>query len=218
MFVLQNIQYKNILAIDQLKIPNNLVTCIVGKSGSGKTTLAKLFNGLISPDTGTILFNGELLDEKDLVMHRRKVIMLQQTPSIYEGTIRENLQIGRQFAELEKADDDLLNDALRIAHLDKDLGTEAADLSGGEKQRLALARVLLLENEVLILDEPTSALDEETAEEILTDILKVCREKGQTVLMITHSMHTVEQFADNVVEIDQGSIVYSGRYIAWNKA
>lgn len=215
-FRLENVTYKDILHIDDLTITNGKVTCIVGKSGSGKTTLTKLLNGLISPDKGGIYFKNQSLIEWDLVELRREVTMLQQTPSIYEGTIRDNLQIGRHFAGGTEATRGEMEKALKVVHLDKDLAEDTADLSGGEKQRLALARVLLLDPHVLILDEPTSALDEDTAFNILENVLKVSKEKGQTIIMITHDGKLVQTFSDEVIEMMDGNAKKKEVH-EWNK-
>lgn len=203
-FKLEDIVYKHILDIKNLSIDQGKVTSIIGKTGSGKTTLTKLLNGLISPEAGEVFYKDQPMSQMDLIKLRREVTMLQQTPSIYEGTIRANLQIGRQFAEREQATDVEMQTALKNVHLDKDLDEDTAELSGGEKQRVALARVLLLNPEVLILDEPTSALDERTAFDILDNVLKISKDKGQTVLMITHDQELAKTFSDEVIEMSQG--------------
>lgn len=207
MFRLENVIYKKILNIDHAVIPEGKTTCIVGKSGSGKTTFLKLLNGLISPYPGEIYYKGEALSQINLIQHRRSVIMLQQTPSIYDGTIQDNLQIGRKFSHLHEATNTEMLQALDHVLLHKDLQTNANELSGGEKQRLALARILLLKPEVIMMDEPTSALDEGTAEDMMKVILRIGKEKGQTMIMITHSKAVVEEFAESIIEIDAGRVI-----------
>src|SRR5699024_6756973 len=139
----------------------------VGQSGSGKSTLLRLLNNLISPDAGKIHYQDESLHKIDPVLLRRKITMVAQTPVIFDGTVRDNLLIGLRFSEKEPVTDQIMVRMLKTMKLDKKLETDAADLSGGEKQRLALARVMLLDAEVFLLDEPSSALDDTTAKEVI---------------------------------------------------
>lgn len=206
MFKLENVTFKNVLDIHELSISAGAITCIIGKSGSGKTTLVKLLNGLISPTEGTIYVDHEDMKEMSMVQLRRRVSMLQQSPSIYEGTVRENLQIGRFFSELEPASDEEIHEVLEVVNLDKDLNQDASKLSGGEKQRLTLARMLLLPADVLILDEPTASLDEESAHTIMRQVLKHCKGENKSVIMITHADEIVKTFAEHIIELKDGKI------------
>src|SRR5699024_10064998 len=162
MFRLENITFKDVLDIPELTISSHKITCIIGESGSGKTTFIKLLNGLINPTKGTIYVEEKDIRNMSMVNLRRRVSMLQQSPSIYEGTVKENIQLGRFFSELEPASDQEIKQVLDVVHLHKELDQDASKLSGGEKQRLTLARMLLLPAEVLILDEPTSSLDQDS--------------------------------------------------------
>lgn len=209
-FKLEHVKYKDILDIEELRIPSDQVVCLTGKSGSGKTTLMKLLNGMISPDSGEVYVGDKSVSGMDLVQLRRDVTMLQQTPSIFEGTVGENLNIGRKFAGEEPATEAEMKQALRTVHLTKHLDDHAEELSGGEKQRLAFARVLLLSPKALLLDEPTSALDEETAHEIMQQVLEEFKQKKQTVIMVTHAQSMVDAFAEYVVKLDAGKIVSAG--------
>lgn len=206
MFKLENVTFKDVLDIPELSISAGAITCIVGKSGSGKTTLVKLLNGLISPTEGTIYVDHEDIKEMSMVQLRRRVSMLQQSPSIYEGTLRENLQIGRFFSELEPASDEEIHDVLEVVNLDKDLDQDASKLSGGEKQRLTLARMLLLPADVLILDEPTASLDEESAHTIMRRVLQHCKNENKSVIMITHADEIVKTFAEQIIELKDGKV------------
>lgn len=209
-FRLEHMKYKDILDIDKLAIPSDQVVCLTGKSGSGKTTLMKLLNGMISPDSGEVYVGNQRVSEMDLVQLRRDVTMLQQTPSIFEGTVGENLNIGRKFAGIEPATEAEMKQALETVYLAKSLDDDADELSGGEKQRLAFARVLLLSPKVLLLDEPTSALDEETAHEIMKQVLEKFKQHKQTVIMVTHAQSIVDAFAEYVVKLDAGKVVSAG--------
>ncbi|MFC5362758.1 ATP-binding cassette domain-containing protein [Peribacillus frigoritolerans] len=196
MFRLENIKYKGILNIDDLQIPAYMVTCLTGESGAGKTSLLRLLNRMDDPDSGLIYYQDQLLDEFNPIELRRKVTMLSQAPFTLPGTIEENLQIGLELTEREKKDKEELVKALETVQLQKSLDESAENLSGGEKQRLALARLLLLNSEVYLLDEPTSALDEEAELKVMGRFLeKVKREKG-TVIMITHSKQLADMCAE----------------------
>ncbi|WP_260399650.1 ATP-binding cassette domain-containing protein [Peribacillus simplex] len=195
-FRLENIRYKGILKIDDLRISACMVTCLTGESGAGKTSLLRLLNRMDDPDSGSIYYQDRLLDEFNPIELRRKVTMLSQAPFTLPGTIEENLQIGLELTEREKKDKAELVKALETVQLQKSLDEGAENLSGGEKQRLALARLLLLKPEVYLLDEPTSALDEEAELTVMSRFLEeVKREKG-TVIMITHSKQLVEICAE----------------------
>lgn len=207
MFKLNHVQFKDVLEILELRIPANTITCIIGKSGSGKTTLVKLLNGLISPTDGTIYVQETNMREMSMVKLRRRVTMLQQSPSIYEGTIKDNLQIGRIFSALDPAPDKDIQKVLDIVDLHQELDYPSDTLSGGEKQRLALARMLLLPAEVLILDEPTSSLDQDTAHAIMNQVLIHCKKENKTVIIITHAEEIVESFAEHLIELENGKVI-----------
>lgn len=207
MFKLRRVKYKDILAIDQLDIRSEVVTCIIGESGSGKTTLLRLLNHLISCDAGEIEVAQKSISDWDPVALRRKVVMLSQTPAIFPGTVKNNLLIGRKFSEKPPLPDALLTDALKRVHLDMALDADSRDLSGGEKQRLALARVLLMEPQILLLDEPSSALDEDTTQFVMREIVHYVKTQQKTLIMVTHSKSVVQDFADDIIEISKGKLV-----------
>ncbi|MFD6440457.1 ATP-binding cassette domain-containing protein [Peribacillus sp. NPDC060186] len=199
MFRLEKIRYKGILNIDRMKISANMVTCLAGESGAGKTSLLRLLNRMNEPDSGSVFYQDQLLDNLNPIEHRRKVTMLSQTPFILPGTIEENLQLGLELTDREKKTKAEFVKVLDTVLLQKSLSDDAEILSGGEKQRLALARLLLLKPEVYLLDEPTAALDEETELNVMSRFLaEVKREKG-TVIMITHSKQLANRCAERMI-------------------
>ncbi|MDQ0879795.1 ATP-binding cassette domain-containing protein [Peribacillus sp. V2I11] len=195
-FRLENIRYKGILKIEDLKISACMVTCLTGESGAGKTSLLRLLNRMDDPDSGSIYYRDQLLDKFNPIELRRKVTMLSQSPFTLPGTIEENLQIGLELTEREKKDKAELVKALETVQLQKSLDEGAENLSGGEKQRLALARLLLLKPEVYLLDEPTSALDEEAELTVMSRFLEEVKRERGTVIMITHSKQLAEICAE----------------------
>lgn len=207
MFLLNKVKYKDIIDIQTLSIPEKKVTCIVGESGSGKTTLLKLLNKLISCDHGEIYYHNQLLSEINAVELRRNVVMLPQSPAIFSGSIKDNLLIGLKFAEKPLVSDDALYDVLKRVCLDKQLIEDAEKLSGGEKQRLALGRVLLLQPEVFLLDEPSSALDEDTEYTIIKSLVDYTKKNNKTLIIVTHSKKIANQFSDYIIEIKKGKII-----------
>ncbi len=207
MFTLKDVTYRDIVDIPHLDIPSGKVTCIVGRSGSGKTTTLRMLNRMISPDTGTILYKGTPISEIDPVRLRRQVVMLPQTPVMFDGTIRDNLLIGLEFSEREPVPDDALRRVLEIMDLRKELEDDAATLSGGEKQRVALGRILVMRPAAALLDEPSSALDEGTERAVIGRLADAARERGVTVVMVTHSRPLAEAVADHLVEIEAGRVV-----------
>ncbi|MDP3386932.1 MAG: ABC transporter ATP-binding protein [Eubacteriales bacterium] len=207
MFRFQNVTYKDIINIKSLTIPSKKIVCITGESGGGKTTLLKLLNKMISPDSGEIFYLDEPLEELDAISLRRKVIMLPQNPAIYNGTVKDNLLIGLKFSEKAMESDDKLFISLQSARLNKKLDDSVDNLSGGEKQRLALARVLLLNPDVFLLDEPSASLDEETEKIIIENLVAQCKQNAKSIIMVTHSNKIATTYSDLIIRIDKGKVV-----------
>lgn len=211
LFSLHDVRFRDILDIPYLEIPGGKVTCIVGRSGSGKTTLMKLFNRMVTPDAGTIHFEGTPITDIEPIQLRRRVVMLAQTPVMFEGTVRDNLEIGLRFAGKPLLDDEDLRQLLSVMDLNKDLNEDASSLSGGEKQRVAFARVLAMRPEVALLDEPSSALDEGTERTIIDRVVSGAQEYGITLVIVTHARALAERIADWLIELEAGSVVSTSR-------
>jgi len=206
MFKFIDVKYKDILDLPTLCIEKEKITTLVGTSGSGKTTILRMLNKMLSPTQGKILFKGIDLSTINSVDHRRCITMLTQNPAIFEGTIRDNLNIGLKFQEKELPGDDVLIKVLEQVKLDLQLDNPAHLLSGGERQRLALGRILLLNSQVYLLDEPSSALDEETAEIIIQGVTEHVRKENKTMIMVTHSQTIAERYSDTIIEISNGKV------------
>lgn len=207
LFSIKGLVYKDILDINRLELPENKIICIVGESGGGKTTLLKILNKLISPDKGEILYNNISLKDIDSVNLRREVVMLSQIPAIFESTIKDNLLIGLKFSEKPMVSDKVLEEALSFIKLNKNLEDNSENLSGGEKQRLALARVLIMNPKVFLLDEPSSALDEGTEKFVIEKLVNHTRKNNKTLIMVTHSKNISENYYDCLIEIKEGKIM-----------
>lgn len=211
MITLKNVTYKHIINLPFLEIPKGKISIITGKSGSGKTTLLKLLNKMISPDTGHIFYKGQDYETLDAIKLRRKIIMLAQSPYIYEGSVKDNLLVGLQLCGLEcnhkpnlpMVHDNDLKSLLETLHVSTDLDKEAALLSGGEKQRIAAARIILMKPEVYLLDEPSASLDKQTELSLLSVIKEDAKKRNKTVVMITHSQEVLDQYGENQINLEK---------------
>ncbi len=206
MFKLESIKFKNILDINQIELEENIVTAILGSSGGGKTTFLKLLNNMITADQGKITYKGKDIESYDPVDLRREVVMMPQDPKIFKGTIKDNFKITEEIADNSISKNLNYEELLKKVSLSQKLEDSAEKLSGGEKQRLALARVMLLEPEVLLLDEPSSSLDKKTEEKIIEMVVDYVRKNGRTLIMVTHSPDIAEKFADRIINIEAGKI------------
>jgi len=189
----------------------------VGPSGSGKTTLVKLLVGLYAPATGSVLYDGTPSVSVDLERLRERIGLVTQDAQLFSGTIRENLQFvrpGASDADCQRvlhlaAADSLLARADR--GLDTVIGEGGVKVSGGEKQRLAIARALLRAPELLVFDEATSALDSITEEEISRTIRDIASRRDAMTILIAHRLSTV-MHADRIHVLERGRIVEAGRH------
>ncbi|MEU2031115.1 ABC transporter ATP-binding protein [Nocardia amamiensis] len=183
-------------------VPEQGVTAVYGPSGSGKSTLLRLCNRLEVPTEGRVLFGGRDIAGLDPLRLRRQVGMVFQRPTPFPGTIAENLRTASPDADLPRMEQALAAVGLPGSWLDHD----ANALSGGEAQRVCLARTLITGPEVLLLDEPTSALDESAVGMVERVVLGLAR-AGVTVLWVTHDPRQVQRVADRVLRIEAGRCV-----------
>ncbi|MDO5078518.1 MAG: ATP-binding cassette domain-containing protein [Streptococcus minor] len=197
---------KVILEDISLSIEKGSHLTITGPSGSGKSSLLKVLSSLVSHNSGTLLYQGQDVQHLDPVAYRRQVSYCFQQPVLFGQTVRDNLTFPFEIRSLpfdmEKASSALNRLNLSSEFLDKPI----KELSGGEKQRVALVRNLLFEPEVLLLDEVTSGLDEKT-KSLLRSFLQDLHQKGMTLIEVTHDQMELEQ-AKQLVNIVEGRLVY----------
>lgn len=205
-FTLRDIKFKHVLDIPELKINKKNVTAIVGRSGSGKTTLLRLLNKMVTPDSGQIFFYGNDMVQIAPVELRREVVMMAQSPVIFDGNVRDNLLVGLRFSQKEIVSDKALLDVLQSVELNKKLDDSVLRMSGGEKQRLSLARVAVMKPRVLLLDEPSSALDNDTEDEVMDKIIQFGKEYNIALIFVTHSTAMAEKYADEIIRMEKGAI------------
>ena len=209
MFKFEHVKYKDIIDIDDLTINLGEVTCIIGPSGSGKSTLLRLIDKLISPTSGTISLNGENIANMNSVEYRRKVPMLSQSPVSFPGSIRENLLMGRKFQGKDNLADSELEKALDKVSLDEPLEKNIENLSGGEQQRVSIARLMLLDSDIYLLDEPSSALDDITEDFVIESMVDMAKSQNKTIIYVTHSNSMADKYSDRIIKIVDGR-VYNG--------
>ena len=203
MFEIKKLKFKHILQIDHLMIDRQ-ITCLIGPSGSGKTTLLRMLNRLNEAEEGSIYFNGVDIKEMHPIKLRRKIIMLGQTPILYSGTIADNLQIGLRLSEQPLAAENRLLAYLDKVGLHKELIVTYENLSGGEKQRLFLALVLLMEADVYLADEPSIAKDKETESFVIDNLVTFVKEHDKQLVMVTHSSEIAQRYPHGLLELAQG--------------
>ncbi|GAA4228673.1 hypothetical protein GCM10023075_34470 [Streptosporangium album] len=186
---------------------------LVGPSGAGKSTLLSALMRLVEPESGTIRLSGVEIGELSADDVRRVMTGLTQDPYVFQASVRDNLRLAGP-----DAGQDALAEAVRRARLerwvertgwDTVLGEDGRTVSGGQLQRLALARALLNDPPVLLLDEPAEALDEETADALMADLLDATH--GHTTLLVTHRLHGLEE-VDEIVVLENGSVIQRGTH------
>ena len=181
------------------------VTGIVGASGSGKSTLLRLLNRLEEPTGGRILFRGVPIIELDVRELRRRVGMVAQRPVMLTDRIDSEVRVGA--TGLTEAEVDGLLAQVALEHLDR--AQRPDDLSGGEQQRLALARALAVDPEVLLLDEPTSALDHASAVSV-DDIVRGLTTSGLSVVLVSHDLRRAAALTHDALVLDHGRLIERG--------
>lgn len=186
------------------------ITTLIGPSGSGKTTLLKLCNGLISPTTGDIWIEDQAIDSYDPVDLRRKIGFALQSAPMIRGTVYDNLALPLtlQNKKLPKKEALYYLDTVGLEH--KFLTHNAGDLSGGQRQKVSIARTLVNESPILLLDEITSALDQTSAYDIEQLICNIKDVHGKTIIWITHDLTQAKELGDYTWIMVDGKVVETG--------
>lgn len=195
------VQFLNILRFPDVQIERGSASFICGRSGSGKTTLLKLFNATYTPAGGTIAFDGQDIARMDTIALRRRVLLAGQKVYLFDDTIKGNFERFYAYRGEPCVGEDEMRDFLRLCCIEFPLDTRCQPLSGGEKQRVFLAVHLSMKPQVLMMDEPTAALDKKTARLLLTQVKAHCARQGMTLIVISHDVALVGEFADRVVSL-----------------
>ena len=201
-----------------LEIPEGKITSIIGHTGSGKSTLIQTFNGLLIPTTGEVQVGEYKITpkknkNKNIKKLRKSLAIVFQFPEyqLFEETVEKDVAFGlKNYGVKEKESIEKAHLALNEVGIDESFYKRSPfELSGGEKRRVAIAGILALEPDILVLDEPTAGLDPEGSQ-IILNIIKKYHDSGKTIILVTHDMNIVLNHSDNVVVINDGNIAFSG--------
>jgi putative ABC transport system ATP-binding protein len=202
------LSFAGVTALDEVsaQLPEGRLSVVAGKSGSGKSSLLRLCNRLEIPNSGTVWFRGASLSSMDPLRLRRRVGMVFQRPTLFPGTVRENL-----LAADGNLSEALLGDMLATAELAREfLDRTGDDLSGGEAQRVCLARALACQPEVLLMDEPTASLHPGASLALEATVRALCRDRGVDVVWVTHDLAQIDRLAEHLLVLSMGRVVYNG--------
>jgi len=194
----------------------NKTTGLIGHTGSGKSTLVQMLNGLVKPESGKILLDGEDIWEKPKQINkiRQRVGLVMQYPEyqLFEETVAKDIAFGpRNMGMTEEQIKRQVEWSARIVGLSAaELEKSPFDLSGGQKRRAAIAGVMAMEPEVLVLDEPAAGLDPEGRESIFSMIDSYKKERNATIIIVSHSMEDMARWCDNVVVMAHAKVIMSG--------
>lgn len=199
-----------------LVIPDGQFIGLIGHTGSGKSTLVQHLNALLVPTSGNIYYNGEDIHDKDFSRKRlrSKVGLVFQYPEhqLFETDVLTDVCFGPKNLGLDAETIRVrAREALDAVGLDSSYDTVSPfELSGGQKRRVAIAGVLAMKPDVLILDEPTAGLDPKGRDEILDQVAKLHREQKITVVLVSHSMEDVAKYVDRIIVMNHGSVAFDG--------
>ncbi len=221
--ILDNVNYiysedsgfaKQALKNINLVIEQNEFIGLIGHTGSGKSTLTQILNGLLKATSGNVYYNGQDIYDKafNKIELRSKVGLVFQYPEhqLFESTVFKDVCFGPKNLGLSKKEYELRAfEALEMVGFDNELFYQSPfELSGGQKRRVAIAGVLAMKPEVIILDEPTAGLDPKGRDDILGLISKMHKETGNTVILVSHSMEDVAEYVDRILVMNQGELMY----------
>ncbi len=196
-----------------LRVEKGEFVALLGHNGSGKSTLAKMFNGILLPDSGTVSICGKTTKEdENLLEIRRKVGLVLQNPDnqLVASIVEEDVAFGPENLGIDPAEIRIrVDNALRSVDMYEYKGHAAYKLSGGQKQRVAIAGIIAMEPDCIVLDEPTAMLDPQGRQEVMDTIVKLNKEKNITIILITHYMDEAA-LSDRVVVLDDGKILTQG--------
>jgi len=207
-----NKRFGDFVALDNvnLDVPSGSLTTLLGPSGSGKSTLLRVIAGLETPDTGTVLINGE--DATGSPPQKRGVgFVFQHYAAFKHMSVRDNVAFGLAIRKRPKKEiAERVKELLSLVQLDGLADRYPSQLSGGQRQRMALARALAVEPKVLLLDEPFGALDARVRKELRAWLRRLHEEVHQTTILVTHDQEEAMEVADTIVVMDRGAIQQVG--------
>ena len=175
--------------------------CICGPSGVGKTTLLKVVAGLLKPESGTVLLEGT--DITGTLPSERRMAMVFQNAALFPHTrVRHNIAYGlHKLGYTEDEIDRMVNETAQLLHIETQLNKYPGALSGGQLQRAGIARAIVRRPEILLLDEPFSSLDKPLRAELIQELDRIRRDRGMTMIYVTHDVDEIRDYADSIVEL-----------------
>ncbi|MGL6260000.1 ABC transporter ATP-binding protein [Vibrio sp. WXL210] len=220
MYQLSNVKMirggRTILSIDDLTIPTNELTVVLGHNGSGKSTLVSLLSGQQGPDSGHVSLFDKAVTQYDTKSLAKQVAFLpQKLPTSAGLTVRELVKLGRfpwrgAFGRWKKQDSEIIEAAMARTGVDGFAHALADDLSGGERQRAWVSMLLAQQSPILILDEPTSALDVHHQFQLLALLSELNKSENVGIIVILHDLNLALRYATHIVALKQGEIAFSG--------
>ncbi|MDD7215253.1 MAG: energy-coupling factor transporter ATPase [Anaerovoracaceae bacterium] len=207
------------LALDNISFTaeDGQMVGIIGHTGSGKSTLLQHLNGLLKPDSGRIVIGGTDITEPgvSMVQIRKKIGLVFQYPEyqLFEETVAKDVAFGPKNLGLSQEEiDERVREAIELVGLDFETIKDRSpfDLSGGQKRRVAIAGVVAMRPEVLILDEPTAGLDPKAHKDVLAMVEEVHRRTGNITILVSHNMADIARLCDKIIVIDSGKLVTTG--------
>ena len=197
-----------------IKIEQGEMIGLIGHTGSGKSTLIQHLNGLLKPTSGAVFYDGKDINDSDFSKKklRSKVGLVFQYPEyqLFESTVIDDVKFGPKNIGMDSLKIDMNSfQALKQVGIGEDLlDVSPLELSGGQKRRVAIAGVLAMEPEVLILDEPTAGLDPSGRDEILDLVAKLHKERKLTVILVSHSMEDVARYVESLIVMNHGTVAF----------
>lgn len=198
-----------ILEINKLEIETGTIYSLIGPNGAGKTTLLQILAFLDTDYRGALTFCDRPVDNtsKQLLDLRRRVVLVDQYPLLFTGSVWKNVEFGLKVRKVSaKERKDRIESILELVGMTAFSQADARTLSGGETKRIALARALVLDPEVLLCDEPTANVDKENQKIILNILAQMVKEKKKTIIFSTHSLSQVQQLAEQTIHLEAGCL------------
>lgn len=203
---------RDALKVDSLSIQKGETLAVVGPNGAGKSTFLLALAHLLKSSKGEITLHGKPQKEWNDLEYRRRIAFVFQDPLLMDMSVRENIALGLKFRKMDKEETQArVSKWAKAMGVDKLLERRAGQLSGGEAQRVSLARAFVLDPELLLMDEPFSAVDPQTRENLLEDLSRVLAEDHRTTIFVTHNLKEAAQFGDRVAIIIGGELKQAGK-------
>jgi tungstate transport system ATP-binding protein len=204
--------HRDVLFVDSLDIQRSETLAVVGPNGAGKSTLLLVLARLIKPARGQMTFNGGPISQMHDLEYRRKISFVFQDPLLMDMSVENNIALGLKFRGINKEEKHArVNRWSKAMGVENLLGRRASQLSGGEAQRVSLARAFVLDPELLLMDEPFSTVDPPTRAQLLKDLSTLLSQDHRTTIFVTHNLKEAAQVGDRVAVIIDGELKQVGK-------